>query len=170
MRCLLRVKGPELSDLRSQLIAKLGVSPPVASASEQLPAKPNPLSDTAHLASDWLLELIPAVAGTNIKLKQSPSLGAARQAHDLLVKQLKAKGDKRGMSTINDLRSRYEKKREKHGWSALKRTLDEAGVSPKLYRAIKSGKAAPELVLRRWSKVAKKGLNQAQLRAALLEG
>lgn len=157
-----------MSDLRSQLIAKLGVSEPEPAT--DVPVPNDPLAADAHLDSDWLNALKPAAARAGIKLNPRPSLGAARQAHDVLVKRLKANGDKRGRADLDDLRGRYEKKREKLAWSRLKRTLDEAGVSAKLYRAIKSGKCAPEAVLARWGRVKAKGLSSAQLRAELIGG
>ena len=95
-------------------------------------------------------------------------MGAVRQAHDVLCKRLKANGKKREKAALDDLRSRYLKKREKIAWSRLKTALDEAGVSQKLYRAIKQGKIDPETALQRWSRVATRGLNQSELRAALL--
>jgi hypothetical protein len=155
-----------MSDLRSQLIAKLGVEAPAVG--DTAPVKADPLSVGAHLNSDWVRALTPAVATAGIKLNSDPSLGAVRQAHDVLVKRLKANGDKRTVRLLGDLRKRYEGKREKLAWARLKAALDEAGVSPKLYRAIKSSQCAPEVVLARWGRVANKGLNKADLRAALL--
>ena len=155
-----------MSDLRAQLIAKLGVEAP--DDAQSAPIKADPLSDTAHLSSDWVRALRPAVAAAGIKLNPEPSLGAVRQAHDVLVKRLKANGDKRGVRSLGELRKRYEGKREKLAWARLKAALDEAGVSSKLYRAIKSSPCAPEVVLGRWNRVANKGLNKADLRAALL--
>ena len=156
----------EVSDLRSQLISKLGVSAP--EPDDVLPTPDDPLAADAHLNSEWLAALEPAAARAGIKLNPRPSLGAARQAHDLLAKRLKANGDKRARAALDELRGRYEKKREKLAWTRLKRTLEDAGVSAKLYRAIKSSKVGPEIVLTRWSRVKSKGLNSAQLRTELL--
>ena len=158
-----------MSDLHSQLVAKLGIE--VA----DVPQTPSvtvsdPLSSSAHQSSDWVVALTAAVARAGMGLKPSPSLGAVRCAHDVLVKRLKANGDKRSYRHLNELRARYEKKREKLAWAQLKSQLAEAGVSPKLYRAIKSGSSGPEVVLGRWVAVAGKGFNQADLRAALLGG
>lgn len=156
-----------MSDLRSQLIAKLGVDAPAPDV-VKTPAVSDPLGPTAHLGSDWLNTLLPAARTAGIKLNPNPSLGAARQAHDVLVKRLKANGQKREKAQLDDLRSRYLKKREKLAWSRLKTTLDEAGVSAKLYRAIKQGKVDPETALARWARVASRGLSQGEIRAALL--
>ena len=95
-------------------------------------------------------------------------MGAVRQTHDVLCKRFKANGQKREKAALDDLRARYLKKREKVAWGRLKTALDEAGVSPKLYRSIKQGKIDPETALQRWNRVATRGLNQAELRAALL--
>ena len=60
------------------------------------------------------MDVMPGQAArAGIKLNRRPSLGAARQAHDLLAKRLKANGDKRGRAALDELRGRYEKKREK---------------------------------------------------------
>jgi hypothetical protein len=112
--------------------------------------------------------LLPAARGAGIKVNPNPSLGAIRQAHDVLVKRLKSNGRKREKAELDDLRSRYLKKREKLAWSRLKVTLEEGGVSQKLYRAIKQGKVDPETALQRWARIASRGLNQAEIRAALL--
>lgn len=155
-----------VSDLRSQLLATFGGSvpePEPAAASE-----PSVLSPDAHLSSEWFQALSAAVRGSGIKLNPNPSLGAARQAHDLLCKRLKAEGQKRTLRELNDLRSRFEKKREKLAWTTLKSELSDAGVSDKLYRSLKQSKVGAETLLSRWSRVRSKGLNQAELRARLL--
>jgi len=161
-----------MSDLRSQLIAKLGVEAPEPSATESSTdtkdKTPDPLSPHAHLDSDWVRELLPAARSAGIDINPNPSLGAVRQTHDVLCKRLKANGRKREKAALDDLRSRYMKKREKFAWSCLKSTLEEAGVSQKLYRAIKQSKVEPETALKRWARVASRGLNQAEIRAALL--
>jgi hypothetical protein len=112
--------------------------------------------------------LLPAARGSGIKVNPNPSFGAVRQAHDVLVKHLKSNGRKREKAELDDLRSRYLKKREKLAWSRLKATMEEGGVSQKLYRAIKQSKVDPETALQRWARVSSRGLNQAEIRAALL--
>jgi len=112
--------------------------------------------------------LLPAARAAGIKVNPNPSLGAVRQAHDVLTKRMKNNGQRREKAELDDLRSRYLKKREKLAWSRLKTTLEEAGVSAKLYRAIKQSKVDPEMALTRWGRVASRGLNQAEIRAALL--
>lgn len=155
-----------VSDLRSQLLAQFGGSVPEAEAPS--PPHTDGLSPNAHLDSEWYGALKAAVYGTGIKLNPQPSLGAARQAHDLLCKRLKADGAKRQLRELSDLRSRFEKKREKLAWTALKSQLSDAGVSDKLYRSLKQSKVGAETLLSRWSRVKSKGLNQAELRARLL--
>ena len=157
-----------MSDLRSLLIAKLGVDAPPPSEEVKPEQSADPLGPSAHLDSDWVRELLPAARAAGIDVNRTPSMGAVRQAHDVLCKRLKANGKKREKAALDDLRSRYLKKREKIAWSRLKTALDEAGVSQKLYRAIKQGKIDPETALQRWSRVATRGLNQSELRAALL--
>lgn len=157
-----------MSDLRSQLIAKLGVEAPEPDAQKEHAGSDDPLAANAHLQSEWVKALIPAARAGGVKLNPSPSLGAVRQAHDVLVKQLKGQGRKRERAELDDLRGRYMKKREKVAWTRLKTTLEAAGLSTKLYRAIKQGKVDPEKVLARWSRIAGKGLNNAQIRAELL--
>ena len=157
-----------MSDLRSQLIAKLGVDAPPLSEDASPEVAADPLAPGAHLGSDWVHALLPAARAAGIDINPNPSLGAVRQTHDVLCKRLKANGRKREKATLDDLRARYMKKREKIAWSRLKSALDEAGLSQKLYRAIKQGKVDPETVLQRWKRVASRGLNQADIRAALL--
>jgi len=157
-----------MSDLRSQLIAKLGVEAPDPDASKKTADLDDPLSAAAHLKSEWVRALIPAARAGGVKLNPNPSMGAVRQAHDVLVKQLKGQGRKRERAELEDLRGRYMKKREKVAWTRLKTTLEAAGLSSKLYRAIKQGKVDPEKVLARWSRIAGKGLNNAQIRSELL--
>ncbi len=157
-----------MSDLRSQLIAKLGVEAPVSDVRELDARSDDPLAPGAHLSSGWVVALIAAARAGGVKLKPNPSMGAVRQAHDVLVKQLKGQGRKRERAELEDLRSRYIKKREKVAWTRLKSSLEAAGVSSKLYRAIKQSALGPEVVLGRWDRIAAKGLNSAQIRAELL--
>lgn len=157
-----------MSDLRSQLIAKLGVEAPEPDVRGRDDGPEDLLAPGAHLNSDWVNALIPAARAGGIKLNPNPSMGAVRQAHDVLVKQLKGQGRKRERAELEDLRGRYMKKREKVAWARLKTSLAAAGVSSKLYRAIKQGGLGPEVVLGRWNRIAAKGLNTAQIRAELL--
>ena len=113
-----RHRAAAVSDLRSQLLEKFGGSAPEPEPSA--PARSNALSPDAHLSSEWFGVLRAAVQGAGIKLNPNPSIGAARQAHDLLCKRLKADGGKRQLRELNDLRTRFEKKREKLDVSLLK--------------------------------------------------
>ncbi len=157
-----------MSDLRSQLIAKLGVEAP---AIETLSAsKMDPLSPHAHLKSDWYAALIPALRNANISINSQPSYGAVRNAHDVLMKHLKNQGDKRTQAMLRDLRSRYTKRREKLAWSRLKQALESGGVSTKVYRSVKQSGVDPELAFKRWSTIQNKSLNGAAIRQALIDG
>lgn len=155
-----------MSDLRSQLLANFGGSAPEPEAPAA--AQSTALSPDAHRDTEWFTVLKAAVRGTGIKLNPNPSLGATRQAHDLLCKRLKADGAKRQLRELNDLRSRFEKKREKLAWTTLKTALTDAGFGDKLYRSLKQSKVDAEVLLSRWSRLKSKGLNQAELRTQLL--
>lgn len=157
-----------MSDLRSQLIAKLGVEAP--ESEDPVASKQDPLGPQAHWGSDWYAALVPALQDARIPLNSQPSYGAVRNAHDVLMKQLKAQGNKRVMATLRDLRSRYTKRREKLAWSRLKKCLEEGGVSPKVYRAVKQSSVDPELALKRWSKVQNQTLKGTAVRQALIDG
>ena len=158
-----------MSDLRSQLIAKLGVDAP--EPDESIASDSDPLGPHAHWASDWYAALVPALQDAGVQLNSRPSYGAVRNAHDVLMKQLKAQGNKRVMASLRDLRSRYTKRREKLAWSRLKTRLDEGGVSPKVYRAVKQSGVDPELALKRWAKVMKsQTLKGTAIRQALIDG
>ena len=157
-----------MSDLRSQLIAKLGAVPSAAEPAAEESPTDDPLGSQAHLDSEWMKQLLVDARKGGLELTATASLGAARQAHDVLAKQLKAQGRKREKSVLDDLRSRYFKKREKLAWSRLKSRVDESGMSAKLYRSLKQSGVDPEVLLQRWTRAMKKNLNQAELRSVLL--
>ena len=158
-----------MSDLRSQLIAKLGAVPSKANEMPTGTPQDDPLDARAHLDSEWMQQLLVATRKAGLDLGANASLGKARQTHDVLAKQLKGQGRKREKAALDDLRSRYFKKREKIAWSRLKSKVDEGGLSAKLYRSLKQSGIDPEVLLQRWNLAAKKTLNQAELRAALLQ-
>ncbi len=157
-----------MSDLRSQLIAKLGVDAPEPAT--QTEVQGDPLGARAHLSSEWFHTLKPLAQQSGVQLAADPSFGAAQNAHHVLIKKLKANGQHRDRNALTDLHSRYSKRREKTAWSRLKTELSDAGQSAKLYRAIKSGNVAAETVLTRWKRIQNKGWNAAQIRAELLRG
>ena len=165
---LLLVVGLEVADLRSQLMEKLGVEAPETTSST--PVESDPLGDDAHMSSEWVHALLPVLRDVQVSLNPNPSYGAVRQAHDVLMKQLKARGDKRTMATLRDLRSRYTKRREKIAWARFKKSLESAGMSAKLYRAVKQSSVEPELALKRWARLKSMGLNGTDLRNALVDG
>ena len=49
-------------------------------------------------------------------------------------------------ASLNDLRSRFEKKREKLAWTTLKTALTDAGFGDKLYRSLKQSKVDAEVL------------------------
>lgn len=157
-----------MSDLRSQLIAKLGVDAP--EPSDKPATQTDPLNERAHLSSEWFQTLKPLAQRSGVQLAANPSFGAAQNAHHVLLKKLKANGQHRDRNALTDLHSRYTKRREKTAWSRLKTELSDAGQSAKLYRAIKSGSVPVETVLSRWKRIKSKGWNAAQIRAELLRG
>lgn len=157
-----------MSDLRSELIAKLGATAPTEPAPSTDPK--DPLSATAHIDSDWC-DLLRQMANRNgVQLAANPSFGAAENAHHVLIKKLKSNGLHRDRNQLIDAHSRYTKKREKVAWARLKSELNAAGQSAKLYRAIKSGSVPVETVLNRWTRIQNKGWNAAQIRTELLRG
>ena len=160
--------GVEVSDLRAQLIAKLGVVPPEADEAHAEAPVADPLGANAHLDSEWMKQLLVDARMAGMDLGANASLGKARQTHDVLAKQLKAQGRKREKAVLDDLRSRYLKKREKLAWSRLKAKVDASGLSAKLYRSLKQSGVDPEVLLQRWQRTSKQSLNQAELREALL--
>jgi hypothetical protein len=165
--------GSTVSDLRSQLVARFGESEAPASIPEPSAndAK-DPLGTSAHLATPWLSALL-AAAGQqrDLKVPRAPSLNAARQLHDRLIKKLKAQGRGRERADLNDLRSRYLKRREKTAWSRLKAQLSDLDVPAKLYRSLKQSGVDPEKVLDRIAKAGDarlRTMNLAELRIALV--
>ena len=160
--------GLEMSALRSQLIAKLGVEPTASDSRPDESATDDPLGPESHLKSEWIKELLVATRAAGIELRARPSLGASRQAHDVLTKRLKANGKKREKAALDDLRSRYLKKREKVAWTRLKNQIEDKGLSVKFYRSLKQSGVEPERLIERWARASKKNLNQAELRGFLL--
>ncbi len=162
-----------MSDLQSQLMAKLGAAAPVAEPETRVKVDPNdPLGDTAHLATPWL-EALQAEArrAGGLKVPARPSLNAAKQLHDRLGKQLKGQGKNRLKRELDDLRSRYLKRRDKLAWTRLKTTLTDAGASPKFYRSVKQSGVEPERALTRLDRTGAeklRAMNQADLRALVL--
>jgi len=157
-----------VSDLRSQLIAKLGVEAPVDVPHADAP--PDALDEEAHLATDWFDLLVPLANHYGIKMAAKPTYTAAQNAHHVALKQLKRDGRRRERQALSDAYSRYAKRREKRVWARLKSELDAAGQSAKLYRSLKSGSVPAETLLNRWSRVRGRSLSAAELRAELLRG
>ena len=155
-----------MSDLRSQLIAKLGATP--LEPEPDAPRADDALAATAHLDTDWFRALTPLVRECGMALGTQPSFAAAQNAHHVVAKTLKKTGRGRERSELVDAFSRYTKKREKVIWARLKASLTEAGQSPKLYRALKSGAVPAETLLNRWNRIKNKGWSAANIRTELL--
>ena len=157
-----------MSDLRSQLIAKLGVEPPAQEAPDDTPN--DGLDPDAHLATEWFQMLAPLVRQYSIKMANKPAYPAAQNAHHVLLKKLKADGRRHERNALNEAYSRYAKRREKRVWAQLKSEMNAAGQSAKLYRSLKAGSVPVETLLSRWTRARGRSLSTAELRAELLRG
>lgn len=157
-----------VSDLRSQLIAKLGVEAP--EDAPQTDAPEDALAPHAHLATEWFELLVPLADHYGIKLAAKPAFTAAQNAHHVALKKLKGDGRRRERKALSDAYSRYAKRREKRVWARLKSELNADGQSAKLYRSLKSGSVPAETLLHRWSRIRGQRLSVAELRAELLRG
>ena len=132
-----------MHDLRSQLAAKLGATPPP----EADPAEAGPqgvLHPDAHLDDPWLDALRRArpVPGAP-EVPERPSLGAARMLTDQWSKALKKAGRGKDAKALRGLRDKFLTRRDKAAWSGVKLRFKELGLSDKAYRALKQGKADP---------------------------
>ncbi len=155
-----------MSDLRSQLIAKLGATPTEPELAA--PRANDALSATAHIDTDWFRELTPLARQCGVALANQPSFAAAQNAQHVVAKKLKSAGRVRERAALIDAFSRYTKHREKKVWARLKASLTVAGQSPKLYRALKSGAVPAETLLNRWNRIKDKGWSTADVRTELL--
>lgn len=159
-----------MSDLRSQLIAKLGASPP-AEAPAAPSAAPDPLHADAHLDTPWLALLRAARAPGLAAVPPKPSLNAAKQLTDKAVKALKGAGAAREARALDDARQDYLKRREKLAWAELKRQFTACDLPERSYRALKQAEVDPEKALaklRRQDPAALKAMGADRLRDALL--
>lgn len=142
-----------MQDLRSQLIAQLGATPPP----DEAPAasgEVDPLGATAHLESPWVAMLHGVLpVGGVAALPQDAKLARCQQATAQALKALKKAGRGRDARALAKARDEYLARREKLAWGRVKARFQEAGASDKAYRGLKQGDADPERVLRHLDKV-----------------
>jgi hypothetical protein len=142
-----------MQDLRSQLMAKLGATPPaedpVAAA-----AAADPLGPTGHLDSEWvgvLRDTLPF--GGVAALPADAKLARCQQATAQAIKALKKGGRGKDAKALAKVRDEYLAKRAKLAWGRVKARFQEAGASDKAYRSLKQGDADPERILGNLDKV-----------------
>ena len=141
-----------MQDLRSQLIARLGATPPAAESS--VPETVDPLGPTAHLDSAWMVmlrDLLPV--GGVAQLPSDAKLARCQQATAQAIKALKKTGRARDAKALARSRDDYLTRRAKLAWSRVKTRFQEVGASDKAYRALKQRNAEPERVLRNLEKL-----------------
>lgn len=133
-----------MSDLRSQLIAKLGASPsaPAAPAGSAAPD----LDPDAHLGTPWLSLLRAVRVPGAPTVPPKPSIAAARQLTDKAARALKDAGRAREARALADAREDFLKRREKEAWSLIKGRFTELDLPERAYRALKQGDTDPEKV------------------------
>lgn len=160
-----------MSDLRSQLMAKLGAAPPA-----ELPVQPvgpgaAELDPDAHLGTPWLSALRAVRAPGAPPVPPRPSLNAARQLTDKAIKALKGAGQARAARDLGDLRSDFLKKREKEAWNLIKARFTELDLSERAYRALKQSEADADKIwarLRKAPEAELRGMGADRLREYLL--
>ena len=158
-----------MQDLRSQLIARLGATPPAAESS--VPETVDPLGPTAHLDSAWMVMLRDVLpVGGVAQLPSDAKLARCQQATAQTVKALKKAGRGRDARALTRSRDDYLARRARLAWSRVKTRFQEAGASDKAYRALKQGNADPERVLRNLEKLSREqldGMGARRLREVL---
>lgn len=141
-----------MSDLRSQLVAKLGARPPEpAPATPATPAAPD-LDPDAHLGTPWMSLLRAVRAPGAPAVPPKPNLNAARQLTDKAVRALKDAGQTRAARELADAREDFLKRREKDAWSLIKTRFGELDLPERAYRALKQSEVDPEKV---WARLRK---------------
>ena len=145
-----------MSDIASQLSAMFGTPVPVtkdeASPHNRKDQKHGHnssttglLAPTAHLSTKWITILGQYKSVT--KMKSQPSLAAAIQYTDVVIKFLKKEGRKREIKALKDERQQFLSKREKFAWSKLKSLFTELKLSQKAYRRLKQESTDPAKAL-----------------------
>lgn len=142
-----------MSDLRSQLIAKLGAIIPEPSEDPKgaLPGAAT-LDPEAHLGTPWIALLRKVRVAGAPPVPPKPSLQAARQLTDKAARALKEAGQARAARELVDARADFLKKREKEAWSLVKARFTELELPERTYRALKQSEADPEKL---WMKLRK---------------
>ena len=161
-----------MHDLRSQLAAKLGATPP-DDPPETDDAPRGVLHPDAHLDDPWLEALRRArpVPGAP-EVPDRPSLGAARMLTDQWSKALKKAGRGKDAKALKALREKFLTRRDKAAWAGVKLRFKELGLSDKAYRGLKQGKVDPVRALARLERADAaelQALGAQRLKAALAE-
>lgn len=133
-----------MSDLRSQLIEKMGARAPDP-PSAGLAGSPD-LDPDAHFGTPWMSLLRAVRAPGAPPVPPRPSLAAARQLTDKAVRALKDAGQTRAARELADARSDFLKKREKEAWGLIKDRFGALDLPERAYRAIKQSEADPEKI------------------------
>ncbi len=138
-----------MSDLRSQLVSKLGAREPAPQPDTRANAA-SELDPNAHLPTPWIALLRAVRAPGAPPVPPKPSIQAARQLTDKAARALKDAGQNRAARELIDAREDFLKKREKEAWSLVKTRFGELDLPERAYRAIKQSEADPEKV---WAKL-----------------
>jgi len=141
-----------MSDLRSQLMAKLGATPPAEAPAGKAGAAAPDLDPDAHLGTPWMAALRAVRAPGSPPIPPRPSLNAARQLTDKAIRALKDGGQARAARDLGDLRSDFLKKREKEAWNLIKARFTDLSLSERAYRALKQSEADAEKI---WARLRK---------------
>lgn len=167
-------RDPEspMQDLRSQLMAKLGATPPPEDATDDPPTAPDPLGPTGHHDSAWFAALQDTLpVGSVAAVPADAKLARCQQVTAQAIKALKKAGRGREAKALGKVRDEYLARREKLAWSRVKSRFVEVGASEKAYRSLKQGGADAERILGNLDKVRPEmlaGASPRKLRELLL--
>lgn len=136
-----------MQDLRSQLVSKLGATPPPEDTDDAVTA-PDPLGPTGHQDCEWFARLTGLLPlGAVEALPADAKLARCVQATAQAIKVLKRSGRGGEAKALGKLRDEYLARRAKLAWARVKARFVEVGASDKAYRSLKQGDADPERVL-----------------------
>lgn len=158
-----------MSDLKSQLQAKLGATLPAAPVTPAVPVAPA-LDPNAHLTTSWFRLLRAAKAPGGPEVPAKPNLNACKQLTDKMAKALKNAGQTRAARDLVGERDDYLAKRDKQLWGLIKDRWESLELSERAYRALKQGDVDAEKLWQKLSKVPDaelKGLGADRLRELL---
>jgi hypothetical protein len=161
-----------MQDLRSQLVSKLGATPPPEDAADDPVTAPDPLGPTGHEDSAWfvrLREMLPV--GGVAAIPANAKLARCQQATAQAMKALKKTGRAGDAKALGKLRDEYLARRAKLAWGRVKSRFTEVGASEKAYRSLKQGDADPERILKALDKLRPesiRGASPRRLRELLL--